>query len=65
MRGGDDVDGGVPAGEALVQVSKDAQLFRGAASAAPELPERNSASPDQAASSSVRRSSRIANQVAI
>jgi hypothetical protein len=48
-----------------VQVSKDAQLFRGAASAAPELPERNSASPDQAASSSVRRSSRIANQVAI
>ena len=65
VRGGDDVDGGVPAGEALVQVSKDAQLFRGAASAAPELPERNSASPDQAASSSVCRSSRIANQVAI
>jgi hypothetical protein len=61
VQGGDDVDGGVPAGEALVRVSKDAQLFPGAASAAPKLPERNSASPDQAESLSIRRSSRIVN----
>jgi hypothetical protein len=65
VRGGTDVDGGVPADEALVQVFKDTQLFCGAASAAPELPERNFASPVQAASSSVCRSSRIANRVAI
>jgi hypothetical protein len=65
VRGSEDVDGGVPAGEALMQVSKENQLFPGAASAATELPEKNSASPDQARSSSVHRSSRIASRVAI